>query len=324
MIKITELARGNWKEIYRYFGVSEKILNGKNGPCPLGTCEGGTDRFWFANTNGEGVYVCRTCGSGNGFQFIKIKLGIEFSEAADIIRQILSQTPLNPASNKRKNPIPQDPGKRINDVWDKCERIKSGDCVDRYLTNRGIKKIRSKEIYIHPNEFDPGERKYFETMILPILFPTGRLICLHRTYLDDGQLANVKAPRKKMTPIIKTSGSAIRLFQKCKDSGTLAIGEGLETCLAVKEYLLEADIPIWCVMDVHGMASFVPPGWCTKLLIYADNDLNRAGQKSAIKLKDRLIKEGRFTSDEITIYLPDVVGHDFLDQYLAQKGGNAE
>ena len=46
---VNEIATGRWPNILAHFGVAEKFLTGKHGPCPI--C-GGKDRFRFDNKEG--------------------------------------------------------------------------------------------------------------------------------------------------------------------------------------------------------------------------------------------------------------------------------
>ena len=70
-------AHGHWTPLLGALGVDERILNGKNQPCPL--C-GGTDRFQYTDKFGEGNYHCRSCGAGGGLKLAQGVLGLKFGE----------------------------------------------------------------------------------------------------------------------------------------------------------------------------------------------------------------------------------------------------
>ena len=70
-------AHGHWTSLLGALGVDERILNGKNQPCPL--C-GGTDRFQYTDKFGEGNYHCRSCGAGGGLKLAQGALGLKFGE----------------------------------------------------------------------------------------------------------------------------------------------------------------------------------------------------------------------------------------------------
>jgi putative DNA primase/helicase len=70
-------AHGHWTPLLGALGVDERILNGKNQPCPL--C-GGTDRFQYTDKFGEGNYHCRSCGAGGGLKLAQGALGLKFGE----------------------------------------------------------------------------------------------------------------------------------------------------------------------------------------------------------------------------------------------------
>ena len=56
-------ANGSWMSILERLGVDHKVLGKRNQPCP--GC-GGKDRFQFTDKYGDGNYICRCCGPGDG------------------------------------------------------------------------------------------------------------------------------------------------------------------------------------------------------------------------------------------------------------------
>ena len=57
--RTVERARGRWREVLMHFGIDEKYLHNRHGPCPL--C-GGKDRFRFDDRHGSGSYFCNENG----------------------------------------------------------------------------------------------------------------------------------------------------------------------------------------------------------------------------------------------------------------------
>jgi phage/plasmid primase-like uncharacterized protein len=86
-IKTADLARGRWPYILSALGVPPKILNGRHQPCLF--C-GGNDRARFTNWKDEGYYFCNQCGSLNGFEFLMKFKGIQFSEAAKQVDELIA------------------------------------------------------------------------------------------------------------------------------------------------------------------------------------------------------------------------------------------
>ena len=94
LLEIKSRAHGHWTSILRALGVDEKILNGKNQPCPLvsecgaprrvvGGRQVNVDRFQYTDKFGEGNYHCRHCGTGGGLKLAQGVLGIPFPELLD-------------------------------------------------------------------------------------------------------------------------------------------------------------------------------------------------------------------------------------------------
>ena len=86
-------AHGHWTPLLGALGVDERILNGRNQPCPL--C-GGTDRFQYTDKFGEGNYHCRSCGAGGGLKLAHAVRGGRFSELLDDIESLVGS--VRPAS----------------------------------------------------------------------------------------------------------------------------------------------------------------------------------------------------------------------------------
>jgi putative DNA primase/helicase len=132
--------------------------------------------------------------------------------------------------------------------------------------------------------------------------PTG----VHRIFLDaDGQKAE-----RLMRGI--TGGSAIKLDPIGPE---LAIGEGIETCLAWRE--LYGLAPAWAMGSEGGITRFPVLDGVEHLIILMDND--QAGRKAAIAAGERWEKAGR----RVTVTIPKS-GEDFnkeLEQRACSGGG---
>jgi putative DNA primase/helicase len=68
------------------------------------------------------------------------------------------------------------------------------------------------------------------------------------------------------------------------------IGEGVETCLAAMEATAQ---PALVALSTAGMARLVLPPHLRTVIILADHDLNRAGQRAARAAAERWLAEGR-------------------------------
>lgn len=178
-----------------------------------------------------------------------------------------------------------------------------------YFRNRGIHvdaKVLNEldSIRFHPklSYFDqPSGRVlgYFPAIVLAIRRHDGRMVNLHRIYLDgEGNKAPVPQP-KKMTALVEgqtVTGAAIQLMPV--KSNVLAVAEGVETALAVAT---ATGLPVWSCVSSTLLENFVPPKSVDCVLIYADKDRSKAGEKAALKLKHRLMANGL----NVRIYVPE-------------------
>jgi hypothetical protein len=102
------------------------------------------------------------------------------------------------------------------------------------------------------------------------------------------------------------NGCSLKLYEP---ADTLAIGEGLETCLA---WYCQHKIPVWSATSAGLMEAVVIPDSVTSVIILADNDSVKTNQglKSAKKLAERMLADGR----NVQIRIPNTV-KDYADLY---------
>ena len=151
---------------------------------------------------------------------------------------------------------------------------------------------------------DTGQRLgNYTAMLGAIRTVTGKLMSLHRTYIQNGKKAPVYSPKKIMSPVVPggIKGCAVQLY---KPTDELIIAEGIETALAM---FVSTGIPAWSTISAHGMEAVELPEQVRKLTIAADNDENGTGQKAAERLALR------YRDIETKIMIPPEVGSDWLD-----------
>ncbi|MEQ1804291.1 MAG: toprim domain-containing protein, partial [Burkholderiaceae bacterium] len=265
-------AHGHWTPLLKALGVDDKILNGKNQPCP--TC-GGTDRFQYTDKFLEGNYHCRSCGAGGGLKLAQGVLGIKFGELLDQIEHQLGtvkqQTPSGNAC-----PSPEKMKRLCQRIWNEARSITVGDEVDRYLRNRGLQlSTYPRTLRFHPAlgyfEKQTGQQRSKKVADYPAMLAVvqgcdGHAVTLHRTYLKDGRKALGAQSRKVLSSGI--NGAAVRLFEPTDE---LAITEGIETALAVH---LSTGKPVWAALSCGNMEKLWVPDSIARIRIYADNDAN--------------------------------------------------
>jgi putative DNA primase/helicase len=103
-------------------------------------------------------------------------------------------------------------------------------------------------------------------------------------------------------------GGAVRFGEPTPDKW-LIVAEGLETTLSVTQ---STDLPGWAALCAGGIRKLVLPPSAQKILIAADNDENRIGQRAAYYAAKQWRREGR----DVKIIMPPKVGFDWNDVLL--------
>lgn len=310
-------AIGRWPWILSQFGIDERHLVNRHGPCPV--C-GGKDRFRFDDKEGRGTFYCNgTCGgAGDGYTLLSHYKGCDRLTAYREVKALLSggrlsaipepriiePTPFDGVDQKRRQ-------NALRTIWNQAKPVTKGDPVDKYLRARGIVLDRyPREIRYHPTLWYYEKKKKvgaFPAMIAVVRTADGIAATLHRTYLGDGKKADVPEPKKLMAGRHRIVGGAIRLYEA---TDTLAVAEGIETAFAAH---LLSGLPVWAAVTSSIMQSFDPPSYIKKVIVFADNDENNAGIEAAKEVGKRLLKRGI----EVKLHLPQNVGEDFLDVWNA-------
>lgn len=292
-------AQGRWRGILHSLGMDERSLSGKHGPCPL--C-GGRDRFRFDDKDGRGTYYCSGCGAGDGVALAMALTGQGFKETAQQIERLAGVVLPNATRPERTE---EDKRQALRRVWSESKPIQRGDEAERYLTGRGLRLYDLPEsIRLHPGlRYQDGEHQgTYAAMLATVAAPDGKALSIHRTYIQNGQKAPVAAPKKLMQGF-PLAGAAIRLTPV---SQVLGIAEGIETALAASELF---EVPVWSCVSAQGVESFEPPAGVEHVIVFADNDLNFAGQAAAYRAAHRLKLRGL----EVEVVVPPAVG-DWLDE----------
>jgi putative DNA primase/helicase len=296
---IRDRTRGLWTGILPAVGINASYLTGKNGPCPL--CpEGGRDRWRFLNTDGNGTWICTHCGTGSGTDLVMRFRGVAFRDAAVMIEAVIGGTA--PVEIKPRS----DPGPGLRRLWASGQSIRTGDPVDLWLRSRGV----GRDVY--PHTLRAAHIAYTATgavypaMLAMVTGPDGKAVTIHRTYLTaDGTRAPVDKCRMLYCAVGK--GAAIRLTPVAP---TMGVTEGIETALACARLF---GVPTWSAISAGMLSEFEPPAEVTKLVVFADNDVNGVGQNAAENLGRRLL--GRL---DVDIQVPEVAGTDFNDVLLGR------
>ena len=273
-------AKGRWPAIFASCGMDGSYFVKQGRPCPV--C-GGTDRFSFTDRWGRGNFICRGCGSGDGFDLISRYCQCGFIEALE---------------------------------WSQAHPIVLGDPVWTYLAGRGLTpSCAGLEVRYHPAlsyNHEDGTVTQHPAMLARVIDRHGVVINLHRTYLDEkGAKADLPKPKKLMSGAAK--GGAVHFGGEVGD--VLGLAEGIETAIAVHQ---KRSIPVWATLGCTNMHDFMGiPSGVKRLLVFADNDAKFAGQAAAYALAHRLATS---TSMEVTVLVPPIVGTDWLDELIGRAG----
>ena len=188
-------AHGRWTPLLKALGVDDRILNGRNQPCPM--C-GGTDRFQYTDKFGEGNYHCRSCGAGGGLKLARAVLGTRFGALIDKLERQLG-TIRTFGGSDFDDSGPERKMRLCQRIWNEARPITEGDDVDRYLRNRGLQlSAYPGALRHHPAlgyyEKPAGQQRSqkiaeYPAMLARVQGLDGYPVALHRTYLKDGRKA---------------------------------------------------------------------------------------------------------------------------------------
>ena len=308
-------AHGNWPRILERLGVDRKVLAKRNQPCPK--C-GGRDRFQFTDKFGDGNYICRGCGPGDGFELLEMCLGWKFIDALQALEALVG------CARERKNGAREVAGpasmrQLAERIWAAAQPVTAGDEVATYLARRGIElpeypKVLRTHAALGYYVKEPGSKRAklvrsYPAMLAAVQAAGGQVVTLHRTYLEQGAKAPIAECKKLLSGGI--SAAAVRLFEATAE---LCIAEGIETALAVH---LRTGKPAWAALSASNLAKLWIPARVKRVAIYADHDAGFTGQSAAYALAKRLKVEAKSAgSREVTVHVPRQADTDWADVLL--------
>lgn len=299
---LSERARGRWRGILMQIGVSADYLKPTHGPCPW--CAG-KDRYRFDDKGGSGSFICSKCGSGDGVEFVKRFLKVEFKQAAQAIEAQIGSAPVAVRPAGRNVELER---QRMADIWAKANCLDGQDIASRYLASRGIGLAQwpislrwaPRMTYID----DDKQKSTYPGMLAKFAAPDGKSAILHRTFLaEPGRKADIAKVRMMMPGRIP-AGGAVRLGRPAE---TIGIGEGIETCLSAA---ILFGLPVWSAMTAGNLIKWQPPEECRNVIVFGDLDVSYTGQMAAYSLAYRLHADGR----RVEVRFPDAEeGSDWND-----------
>jgi Toprim domain-containing protein len=192
-------------------------------------------------------------------------------------------------------------------IWSSCRCIDSKSMAALYLGARGCAlphpdgDLRWHPALKHPSGYVGPT---LVALVADIQDPQ-RWLTLHRTWVaadGSGNKADVN-PSRMLLKDHRKFGGCIRLWPDHCVSMGLAIGEGIETCLAAARQFT----PIWSVIDAGNLRVFPVLEGVEALTIVTDHD--PAGIGAALECGRRWQADGR----EVSALYPTAAGADWAD-----------
>ncbi len=251
---------------------------------------------------------------GNGRALVRCHAGCE---QAVVINELRARglwdgaaTPRDPvAEAKRRDADLRQERKRTDlalRIW-RERRPAEGSPVETYLRIRGLVRPIPQSIGFHPalRHLDTGLD--LPAMVAAVQSGDGTVVAVHRTYLraDGSGKANVTNAKMMLGPC---AGGAVRFAIA---GPRLAIGEGIETCLSVRQEC--PDMPIWAALSAPGLTKVVIPESVRELTILADRD--DTGERAA----QDLARRADVATLRVRIARPPNGAKDFNDALLAEQ-----
>jgi phage/plasmid primase-like uncharacterized protein len=171
-------------------------------------------------------------------------------------------------------------------IWDEGKPL-SGTLAETYLSLRNLPPPYPRDLRFHPaleyRDNQSGMAATYPALLAAVRDIGGTLGGIHRCWLaPNGSKAALDDPRRSLGHV---HGHGVWLGHDVREhrSGTLLIGEGVETVLSLARIVPEAGM-VAALSGSH-LAGFILPGWVRSLLIARDND--PAGISAARKLASR-------------------------------------
>ena len=310
---------GRWPSLLMALGVDPKFLRNIHGPCPF--C-GGTDRFRFDDKNGSGSFYCNSCGAGNGVDFVMALKSCSFVECVKLIEGVIGGSRL---SVKRPSDGANDITEQKNAMrktWLRSLELNGRDVASRYLMGRGLRPIQwpscLRWVVELPYWLDRQNLGYFPALLAKFVAADEKSANIQRTYLEEpGRKAAVPEARKMMAGPVPYGG-AVRLAPAAEVMG---VAEGIETAMAAS---MIHNMPVWATLSTAGILRFQPPPECKKLVVFADKDIQFAGEAAGYALAHRLMTAKNPIEADVRLPDPDAqyrVKTDWNDVLTRLKPG---
>lgn len=195
--------------------------------------------------------------------------------------------------------------RNLRDTWINSVTLSDpkAEPARRYFASRGLhvpQGLDEEMRFVPSLGYWEGNRQIAScpAIITRVVNAAGKAVSLHRTYLamDGVGKANLgvtadgdERVARKMMGIPATRSWATSAARLAPLRRVLAVAEGIETALAVKEL---TGFHTWATLSAPFMETFEPPQGVEAIWIFADKDVNGRGQAAAHQLLGALRTKG--------------------------------
>jgi len=300
-----EIVRSFLGEPNRKLGTKRQWRWGRKGSFTLNVA-GDKTGLWYDHENQVG---------GDIVNFVQVQLGCSIANAITYALGFLGPSWPSRSTAAPSRPVEAEPDDAVRvdqalKIWSGVLPLR-GSLAEQYLAGRGI-QVPDEALDVlgfHPNcPFGSRRAPALVGLIQDVV--TGEPVGVHRRQLTPDAAAN--GPPMSLGP--KSEG-VIRLSPAI--SAELAVGEGVETCLAG---MMLGSGSTWSVLDAGGINNFAVLEHVQCLTILVDHDVSGTGQRAAAACRDRWLAGGK----HVRLAMPDTPGQDFNDLLLAELGSSPQ
>jgi len=169
-------------------------------------------------------------------------------------------------------------------LWRDCRPL-SGVAIDYLKARRCVIPPADGDLRVHPALKHPSGHVGPALVALVTDFETNEPLSLHRTWIEQTGKADV-SPNRMLLGNHTAKGGVIRLWPDTDVTMGLAVGEGIESCLA----FAHGFEPVWSAVSAGNMADLPVLSGIEALTVIGDAD--RAGVEAANALADRWHEAG--------------------------------
>jgi hypothetical protein len=190
-------------------------------------------------------------------------------------------------------------------IWDETRPAQDSP-VAVYLASRHITIPPPPSLRFAPRCWHQYARAHLPAMVAVVEDVRGGIVGVHRTYLRSDGSGKADLPKEQQKLSLGPIGGGAVHFGMPQPGERFAVGEGIETTLAV---VTACRIPGWAALSEGGVRNLILPPEATDVVICCDHDANGVGQRAADKAARRFLREGR----RVRIAVPPEPDTDFAD-----------